>query len=79
MSMKNKIMSSVYCPFCDGQGLVNKAKVIDKNIKIYICEECDTMWRNPEIREDNCENFRKFMNSIGLKGLWEELTDVERL
>jgi uncharacterized protein YlaI len=69
----------IFCPFCDGQGLINKAKVKGKNIQIYICEECDTMWRTNEIREDNCENFKKFMNSIGLNGYWDELVDVERL
>lgn len=68
-----------FCPFCEGQGLIDKANVIGIDIQIYICEECDTMWKTPEIREDNCENFRKFMNSIGFKGLWEELSNVERL
>ena len=37
------------------------------------------MWKTLEIREDNCENFKKFMNSVGLKGEWQELTDIERL
>jgi len=69
----------VLCPFCDGQGLIDKAKIIDKGIQIYICEECDTMWHTLEIREDNCDNFRKFMIGLGLKGLWEELEEVERL
>jgi len=69
----------VFCPFCDGQGLINKAKVAGKNIQIYICEECDSMWKSTQIREDNCENFIDFMKSLGFKGLWEELTDVERL
>ncbi len=69
----------VFCPFCDGQGLIDKANIKGKDIQIYICEECDTMWRTKEIREDNCENFRKFMNYLGLKWLWEELINVERL
>jgi formate dehydrogenase maturation protein FdhE len=69
----------VLCPFCDGQGLIDKAKVKDQDIQIYICEECDTMWKTAEIREDNCENFRKFMNSIDLKELWTELDNIERL
>ncbi len=69
----------VFCPFCDGQGLIDKADVKGKGIRIYICEECDTMWKTKEIREDNCENFRKFMNSIGLVGRWEELINIERL
>jgi formate dehydrogenase maturation protein FdhE len=73
--MKTKI----FCPFCDGQGLIDKASIVGKGTPIYICEECDTMWKTIEIREDNCENFKKFMQSIGLKGKWSELTNVERL
>lgn len=69
----------IFCPFCAGQGLIDKASVTGKDIQIYICEECDTMWKTSDIREDNCENFIKFMKSIGLKGRWEELTNIERL
>lgn len=69
----------VICPFCDGQGLIMKAKIKNKNIRIYICDECDTMWKTEDIQENNCENFENFMNNLGLKGLWEELTDIEKL
>lgn len=69
----------VFCPFCDGQGLIDKANIKGKGIQIYICEECDTMWKTPEIRKNNCDNFKKFMNSLGLKGYWEELDDIKRL
>ena len=69
----------VFCFFCDGQGVINKAKIVRKDIQIYICEKCDTMWETKEIRKDNCKNFKKFMSDLGLQGLWEELTDIERL
>lgn len=69
----------VFCPFCDSQGLIDRAKVIGSNIQIYICEECDTMWNSNQISEENSINYRKFMNELGLKGLWEELVEVERL
>lgn len=69
----------VFCPFCEGQGIIDKAKIVGKDIEIYICEECDSMWKTTNIQEDNCYNFHDFMNKIGLKGLWEELEEVERL
>lgn len=69
----------VFCPFCEGQGLIDKAKVVGKDIEIYICEECDSMWKSTNIQEDNCYNFQVFMNELGMKGLWEELENIERL
>ena len=69
----------LFCPFCDGQGLIDKARIKDTGTKIYICEECDTMWTEKDIREDNCINFEEYMNKLGLKGLWEELIDVQRM
>jgi formate dehydrogenase maturation protein FdhE len=69
----------LYCPFCDGQGVIYKAKIKDTQTEIYICDECDTIWRNKNINENNCERFKDLMNSIGYKGLWSELTDLERL
>lgn len=69
----------VLCPFCEGQGVISKAKIIGKDIQIYICEECDSMWKTSQINENNCYDFRKFMNELGLQGLWSELKDVERL
>lgn len=65
----------VYCPFCDGQGVIYKAIIKETQIEIYICDECDTVWRDRNIKEDNCERFKDIMNKIGYKGLWSELTD----
>jgi transposase-like protein len=69
----------ILCPLCDGQGAIYKAKIITKNIQIYICEECDSMWTTMNIQTNNCVNFKKFMNELGLKGLWEELSDIDIL
>lgn len=69
----------VNCPFCDGQGIVHKAKVDKLNHTIYICDECDTFW--PEGKEINLENFKRFdefMSHHGLRPLWSELTDIVR-
>jgi len=59
----------IFCPFCDGQGLIDKAKIIGKGIQIYICEEYDTMWKSPEIREDNCLNLWLFYERARPQGL----------
>lgn len=66
----------VYCPFCDGQGVIYKAKVISTSSVILICDECDTMWNTHEIIAENCLNFKKYMQPFGLKGLWSELEEV---
>ncbi|SFR61836.1 hypothetical protein [Anaeromicropila populeti] len=69
----------IYCPFCDGQGVINKATIKGTELKLYICDECDTVWKDIYITEDNSENFEDVMNALGRKALWSELTDVERL
>lgn len=69
----------VSCPFCEGQGVIYRAKVINNDIPIFICDECDTMWLTSDIRENNCINFKDFMNNLGVKPLWSELYDVTRL
>jgi hypothetical protein len=69
----------VYCPFCDGQGIVHKAKVEKLNHTIYICDECDTIWpEGMEVNKENCNRFEDFMSDNGLKPLWSELTEVVR-
>ena len=69
----------IFCPFCDGYGLINEAIIRKSGVRIYICEECDTMWTSLDIRENNCQNFEKFMNDQGLQGLWRGLMDIKRL
>ncbi|URZ00187.1 hypothetical protein [Clostridium felsineum] len=68
-----------YCPFCDGQGVINKATIKGTEVVLYICDECDTVWKDMNITEDNCENFESVMDNLGRKALWAELTDIERL
>jgi 3-methylfumaryl-CoA hydratase len=35
---------SMVCPRCDGQGLVEKARVIATREELFFCGECDAMW-----------------------------------
>lgn len=69
----------LYCPFCVGQGLINEATVVNHDLTIFICDECDTMWESRDIREENCINFKEYMDRFGYKGLWSELTNIKRI
>ena len=69
----------IYCPFCDDQGVINKATIKGTEVILYICDECDTVWKDRDIIGYNCDNFESVMNALGRKDLWSELTDVERL
>jgi hypothetical protein len=69
----------IYCPFCDGQGVVHKARVDKLNRTIYICDECDTIWpEGKEIHLKIAKRFDDFMSNNDLKPLWSELTDIVR-
>ncbi len=69
----------VYCPFCDGQGVIYTAKIKNTDIVIYICDECDTVWKNKEIDEDLSLSFKDIMDNFGLQPLWSELEETEKI
>jgi hypothetical protein len=69
----------IYCPFCDGQGIVVLATVKKLNRSIHICDECDTMWLKGErIETETGKSFDLFMKNNGLEPLWSELTSIQR-
>lgn len=65
------------CPRCNGQGVIYQALVDDKNLIIYLCDECEATWL-----DENCINsryfldFTTFMRTLGYKGLWSELKQI---
>lgn len=69
----------IYCPFCDGQGVINKAIIKKNKSVIYICDECDTVWKDLTLSEDDCERFDVLMEQLRLKPLWSELESVEEI
>jgi len=76
----------VFCPVCTPDienarrySLIEKAMVIGKDLQIYICKSCKLVWLTEDIRTDNAQNYKKFMNSLGLKGLLKELSDIDAL
>lgn len=68
-----------YCPFCDGQGVIYKAAIKGTDMTLYICDECDTVWKDLEITENNCDNLEKVMKTLGKKVLWSEFAEIERV
>lgn len=81
-----KKVKVVLCPFCcpDQENpkmiiLIQKANIIEKNIQIYICKDCKHVWLTDDIRIDNAQDYKQYMKTLGLKGLWNELSDVDIL
>ncbi len=37
----------MYCQRCDQQGAIYKAKIVPTNEIVYICDECDGVWKEP--------------------------------
>jgi len=76
----------IFCPVCCPKpktaivfSLIEKATIIDKNLKIYICRPCKLVWLTENIKADNAQDYKKFMRTLGLKGLWKELKDIDYL
>ena len=76
----------VFCPVCcpDPEtvttfNLIDKATIIGKDMQIYICKPCKLVWLTENIRADNAQDYKKFMKTLGLKGLWKELENVDLL
>jgi len=76
----------VFCPVCTPDientikfSLIEKATVIGKNLPIYVCRPCKLVWLAEDIKADNAQDYKKFMKTLGLKGLWKELKDIDYL
>lgn len=59
------------CPYCE-QGVVLAVKIIKNNKKIYICDECDTVWTSA-VNLQSGIGFDAFMEGEGYKVGWDEL------
>ena len=76
----------VFCPACcpDPENikfinLIEKATITKTGQQIYICKPCKLVWLTEDIRADNAQDYKKFMKTLGLKGLWKELSNVDLL
>ena len=54
----HRFNGKVVCPRCDGNGLICKAKIIDLDICLYVCDECDASWE--ESQNINIATFEDF-------------------
>jgi len=67
----------MYCPRCN-QGEVAAAKVIQNETFIWLCEECEAIWfSEKDVGEKPFLDFGTYMESVGLKPLWEEIVILE--
>ena len=59
------------CPICE-EGAIYEAVVKETQETIYICAECDTVWRHSG---ENFEptNYTSYMCRLGKDPLWDEL------
>ncbi|MCR1870473.1 hypothetical protein [Longicatena caecimuris] len=61
------------CPYCE-QGNVVQVKIKRTGKKIYICDECDTIWLNGEtISHFNGTGFEEYAKANGFQSIWTEL------
>jgi len=81
-----KKFKGVFCPTCCPNpkiatqlSLIEKATIIGNDLHIYICKPCKLVWLTEDIRADNAQDYKKFMKTLKLKGLWKELKDIDYL
>lgn len=55
------------CPRCDEQGLIYNAKVVELEILIKICDECEACWlENQPVKLGNFKGLTAFLEENGL-------------
>lgn len=59
------------CPFCE-EGPIYKAEVQWNGEIIFICAECDTIWRNVNDKIE-VTNYTDYMEKLGKEALWDYL------
>lgn len=81
-----KKIKGVFCPVCCPNpkvasllNLIEKATITSIGQQIFICKPCKLVWLTEDIKADNAQDYKKFMKTLGLKGLWKELRDVDIL
>ena len=72
---KDVIKRMTPCPYCL-QGEVLKAKVKKTGEMIYICEDCDTVWKG-KITDENGISLDLFLQQRDCEAVWNELLVIE--
>ena len=66
------------CPLCE-QGRICVATVKQTKKQLFICEECDAIWHDNDIKSETALTFCNYMISINLPPSWSELTNISCL
>jgi hypothetical protein len=79
-------VKAILCPICcpDSEkikiiNLIQKATIQATGQQIYICKPCKLVWLTEDICADNAQDYKKYMKTLGLKGTWKELSDIDVL
>jgi len=71
-----KKFKGIFCPVCCSHpetatffSLIEKAIIRKNSLQIYICKPCKLVWFTENIHSDNAQDYKKFMNTLSLKGL----------
>ena len=65
------------CPYCM-QGLILRAKVKANDLIVFICDECDTVWKGSDtISGQSGKSFYLFASELSIESLWDELEILE--
>lgn len=65
------------CPRCDNQGLIYKIKVLNLNLELNVCDECDACWPTNQII--NINNFKDLTVFLEEHKLTYEEAEIENL
>lgn len=65
----------IVCPRCNGNGLVYKSRVIELDLTIYICDECEASWENEELLINEFQDLSTFLEEKGL--VYEDVRFIE--
>lgn len=78
MCNKLKIFNNkVVCPRCDGNGLLYKAKIVELELFVYICDECEALWKDVDaIKTYKFIDFSTFLEKNGLHYDTAEVLDL---
>lgn len=67
----------VVCPRCDGNGLVYKAKIVDLDVFLYICDECDASWKDEKkISKETFQDLSTYLEKHGCTYRDAEIVDL---
>ena len=66
-------MKNIVCPRCEGD-FVNKATLKATGATVFVCPECDALWREIQAIDGSMfEDLTTFLSDSGLRPAWTEV------